>query len=65
MLTIYCKTMVMEMAYQQEPDSILWIVRDDGVLLGVTYLREQQVLAWHRHDTDGHSRAYVLFRDIP
>lgn len=44
---------VVEMAYQQEPDSIIWIVRDDGVLLGVTYLREQQVLAWHRHDTDG------------
>jgi hypothetical protein len=41
------------MAYQQEPDSIIWFVRDDGALIGLTYMREQQVLAWHRHDTDG------------
>ena len=40
-------------AYQQSPHSILWAVRDDGVLLGLTYVRDQQMLAWHRHDTDG------------
>lgn len=36
--------------YQKIPDSIVWAVRNDGVLLGLTYMREQQVLAWHRHD---------------
>lgn len=41
------------MAYQQEPDSLAWFVRSDGVLLSLTYLREQEVLAWTRHDTDG------------
>ncbi|MBA3755527.1 MAG: hypothetical protein H0X02_04575 [Nitrosomonas sp.] len=40
-------------AYQQIPQSILWVVRSDGTLLGLTYVREQQVLAWHRHDTSG------------
>jgi len=40
-------------AYQGNPDSILWCVRDDGVLLGLTYLREQEIWAWHRHDTNG------------
>lgn len=44
---------VTEIAYQQEPDSILWAVRDDGKLLSLTYLREQQVLAWTHHDTAG------------
>jgi hypothetical protein len=44
---------IVEMAYQQEPESILWCVRADGVLLGLTYNREQEVLAWHRHETDG------------
>lgn len=39
--------------YAQTPHSIVWAVRDDGVLLGLTYLREQDVWGWHRHDTDG------------
>jgi hypothetical protein len=40
-------------AYQQEPDSIIWMVRDDGILITCTYLKEQQVLAWAHHDTAG------------
>jgi hypothetical protein len=40
-------------AYQAEPFKCVWAVRSDGVLLALTYMREQQVLAWHRHDTDG------------
>ena len=40
-------------AYQANPDSVIWCVRDDGILLGLTYLREQDIWAWHRHDTDG------------
>lgn len=40
-------------AYQKNPHSIIWAVRDDGILLGCTYIREQQLLAWHRHDLDG------------
>ena len=44
---------VTEMAYADEPYGILWCVRDDGVLLGLTYLREHQVWGWHHHVTDG------------
>lgn len=40
-------------AYQQSPHSIVWLVMSDGALLGLTYLREHEVVAWHRHDTDG------------
>lgn len=39
--------------YQQIPHSIVWAVRNDGVLLGMTYLREHQIFGWHRHDFDG------------
>jgi hypothetical protein len=39
--------------YAQTPHSIVWAVRSDGTLLGLTYLREQNVIAWHRHDTAG------------
>lgn len=39
--------------YAQIPHSIVWTVRSDGVLLGLTYVREHEVWGWHRHDTDG------------
>ena len=41
---------IVDWAYQKVPDSIIWAVRSDGTLLGLTYVREQQILAWHRHD---------------
>jgi hypothetical protein len=44
---------VVDMAYQREPDSIVWFVMSDGSLLSMTYLKEHQVLAWTKHDTDG------------
>lgn len=44
---------IVDWTYQQVPHSILWAVRDDGVLIGLTYVREQEMIAWHRHDTDG------------
>lgn len=39
--------------YQQTPNSIVWCTRDDGVLLGMTYIKEQDVYAWHQHTTQG------------
>jgi hypothetical protein len=42
-----------EWAYARDPDSIVWCVRSDGVLLGFTYLKEHDVYAWSRHLTDG------------
>ena len=42
-----------EMAYQQEPDSVAWLVRADGVLACMTFRREEQVVAWHRHIIGG------------
>lgn len=44
---------IVDWAYQQTPHSIIWAVRDDGTLLSLTYMREQQLLAWAHHDTEG------------
>jgi hypothetical protein len=44
---------IVEMTYSAEPYGVLWCVRDDGVMLGLTYQREHQVWGWHRHVTDG------------
>jgi hypothetical protein len=41
---------IVDWAYQLVPHSIIWAVRDDGVLLGMTIVNDQQILAWHRHD---------------
>jgi hypothetical protein len=43
------ETGITQMAYQQEPNQIIWCVRTDGQLIALTYQREQQVVAWHRH----------------
>ena len=43
------KSGITQMIFQQEPDSIIWCVRDDGVLAGLTYQRSENVVAWHRH----------------
>lgn len=52
---LFDKNQIKDWTYQQVPHSILWAVRDDGILLGMTYLKEQQMLAWHRHDTENGS----------
>jgi hypothetical protein len=37
--------------YAQAPHSIVWAVRNDGVLLGMTYLPDDEIFGWHRHTT--------------
>ncbi len=44
---------ILDMAYAKAPIPIVWCVSSTGGLLGLTYVPEQQVGAWHRHDTDG------------
>ena len=44
-----------QLSYQQEPNQIIWCVRNDGQLVGLTYQREQQVVAWHRHIFGGNA----------
>lgn len=44
---------IVEWAYAEEPYKVIWAVREDGVLLSFTYIKEQDVYAWARHDTNG------------
>lgn len=41
---------VKDMALSRAPDSIVWCSMADGSLLGCTYLPEQGVCGWHRHE---------------
>lgn len=44
------------LAFQEVPHSTVWACRSDGTLLGLTYLREQEMWGWHRHDTVAEGR---------
>jgi hypothetical protein len=44
---------VTQLAYAKTPYQVLWAVRDDGTLLGLTHQPEHEVKAWHQHTTDG------------
>ena len=48
---------ILEWAYAEEPFKLIWCVRDDGVLLTFTFLKEQDVYAWAHHDTAGKFRS--------
>jgi hypothetical protein len=42
---------IVDMAYAKAPVPIVWAVSSNGHLLGLTYVPEQEVGGWHRHDT--------------
>ena len=44
---------VTDMTLAKAPIPIVWMISSNGKLLGLTYVPEQQVGAWHQHDTDG------------
>lgn len=44
---------VLEWAYAEEPFKIVWVVREDGTLLSLTLVKEQDMYGWARHDTRG------------
>jgi hypothetical protein len=44
---------ISDMAFAKAPIQMVWFVSTSGMLLGLTYTPEQQVGAWHKHDTDG------------
>lgn len=45
---------IVDIAFSKAPYPIVWMVSSSGKLLGLTYVPEQQVGAWHWHDTDGY-----------
>jgi hypothetical protein len=58
-------TGIVEIAHQQTPESIVWGIRADGQLAGMTYEREQQVVGWHRHILGGTNAAVERVSVIP
>lgn len=57
-LTIFVKHLTrgrrfIDSTYKQEPNSIVYFVRDDGIICCLSYIKEQQVFAWSTIETAG------------
>lgn len=59
---LFFNRMVMGMCFQQTPDSLLWVWLDDGTFLSCTYLREQDVIAWTQHETQGEVESMTVIQ---
>ena len=44
---------IKQMSLQQEPDNVVWCVLENGKFVGMTYRREENVIAWHEHVLGG------------
>lgn len=44
---------LLEWAWAEEPYKIVWAVRNDGTLLSLTFIKEQDFIGWAHHDTNG------------
>ena len=44
-------------ANAQNPDGIIWCVMNDGSMAGCTWLKDQDVIGWHRFETRGMIRS--------
>jgi len=44
---------IVSWCFQKTPVPVVWLAMSDGEMLGLTYMREQQILAWHTHETQG------------
>lgn len=42
---------ITDLAFSRAPIPVLWSVSSNGKMMGMTYVPEQQVAAWHQHDT--------------
>lgn len=56
---------VTEVAYCRAPVPVLWALRNDGVLLGMTHMPAQQVYGWHRHVIGGEDAFVESIAVIP
>ena len=55
---------IIDWTYQNEPYHTVYAVREDGKMLSLTYIREQEVYAWSLMETDGLYKSVVSIRNL-
>lgn len=56
---------VIELTRQMEPENVIWGCRTDGMLIGMTYEPDQNVIAWHGHTLGGTNAQVKRLASIP
>ena len=54
---------ILDLAYAKARVQSAWAVSSSGLLLGLTYLPQEQVGAWHRHETLGSFRSACVVNE--
>ena len=60
---LFDRTQVIDLAYSKEPFPVVWAVTEDGRLLGLTYVPEQQVGAWFEFTTQGSFESVAVVQE--
>jgi hypothetical protein len=56
---------ILQWSYARQPYRLVWAVRNDGVLLSLSYVKEQELAGWARHDTQGQFRSVTSVIESP
>ena len=57
---LFINRLIVQWDYQQAPGSVLYLVRDDGMMLALTYMREHEIWGWSRIATQGKFRSVAV-----
>lgn len=49
----------LDIAWSEEPFKTMWFVRNDGVMLSLAFVKEQELIGWAHHDTNGQFKSVV------
>jgi len=50
---LFSDYLIDEWGWAEEPHKQVWAIRDDGILLSLTFMKEQEIYGWSRHETFG------------
>lgn len=50
---LFLNYQITEWTYAEEPFKVIWAVRNDGTLLTLTFVKEQEIAGWAHSDTQG------------
>lgn len=57
------ESVIIDLCYQHYPNKCIWFIREDGMMLGLTYSVDNKVTAWHRHTTNGLFKSCATVKD--
>ena len=57
---LFTNRLLLQWDYQQAPGSIVYMARDDGMLLALTYMKEHEIWGWSRITTQGKFRSVAV-----